>query len=311
MMLIEQIVRNPNSEPSPAGIALTFDMSKHLKVFIFHRALSTNTSSEGIRMDPINMMEEKDGPAMTLSIPQYLNEGNYADDARSTNEAPCPQIVTSIPALKPSKSTIARSASSAAAQPQANLHSSNALEKRRRCNRMSAQRWRMRKRSKFADLQDQIQTLTKVHDELKLEKIELQNELRAQLALSQAEAASMNSSLAATRRVEIEKRELGRNLQLRDLLSRMPACHAQSHFSGDSFFSSQALRFRASSNQEPPYFLSGGNVFPRPIELTSSLASLLSDGSRDVSRRAEIMAILREATASYFTTLDESGRKIW
>jgi hypothetical protein len=67
------------------------------------------------------------------------------------------------------------------------------LEMRRTCNRISARRWRKRKKSKFTDLKNHILALRKEHEELTNENSALQTELRAQLALAQAEAAHLNA----------------------------------------------------------------------------------------------------------------------
>lgn len=79
------------------------------------------------------------------------------------------------------------------------------LEKRRQCNRLSARRWRMRKRSKFTELQDQIRSLQKEHVQLEFEKSTLQAELKHQLALTKAQSAHLpplfvNSRLEASQR---------------------------------------------------------------------------------------------------------------
>jgi hypothetical protein len=73
------------------------------------------------------------------------------------------------------------------------------LEKRRKCNRLSAQRWRMRKRSKFSDLQGQIRMLQKEHVQLEVEKSKLQAELTFQLALTKAQTTHLPSSFVDSR----------------------------------------------------------------------------------------------------------------
>jgi hypothetical protein len=80
------------------------------------------------------------------------------------------------------------------------------LEMRRTCNRISARRWRKRKKSKFTDLNNHILALRKEHEELTNEKSALETELRAQLSLAQAEAAHLN----AIRRNFTESQSLNR-----------------------------------------------------------------------------------------------------
>lgn len=71
------------------------------------------------------------------------------------------------------------------------------LEKRRTSNRLSARRWRSRKRNKFTDLQDQIRLLQMEQQQLKRESSQLQDEYRMQLRLAQAEASQRNKALKA------------------------------------------------------------------------------------------------------------------
>lgn len=91
-------------------------------------------------------------------------------------------------------------ASVAFRQPKSNLtEDALKLEKRRKSNRLSAQRWRMRKRSKFSDLQDKIRTLQKDQEELQHEKAKLHAELQIQLALAKAETAHLSPAYVAAR----------------------------------------------------------------------------------------------------------------
>lgn len=261
---------------------------------------------------------EENGSHMVHSIPQCHDDGvDDGDDDDSHVVESCstensrPQVVTSTPVFI----STAASCTPSAAQQQRN--SGNALEKRRKSNRLSARRWRMRKRSKFAEVHDQIRSLTKMHQELTLEKMELQKELSLQVALWQAEAAAtINSSWAAAKRVDSAQRALvDHNRELRanlGLLSRVPTtCRAQTQFLSGTSFSSLASHLQASRRNQLLHLQNGyNNRSVWPLELANSLA-VPPSGGQYVSH-TEFMAVGKAATAASFTALEgDVGRNNW
>ncbi len=142
---------------------------------------------------------------MMQSIRHCDDEHGSNDEWRFTEH---PQAVRSSSLSFPANVAAACQAANAAQlQPkQQSSEDRRKLEMRRKCNRISAQRWRKRKKSKFTDLNNHIVALRKEHEELTRENSGLQTELRAQLALAQAEAAHLN----AIRRNFTERQSLNR-----------------------------------------------------------------------------------------------------
>ncbi len=69
------------------------------------------------------------------------------------------------------------------------------LAKRRRSNRLSARRWRNRKKRNFTELRNQILELSKEQSELLLEKSKLEQELKSELQLASSSSVRLPSSL--------------------------------------------------------------------------------------------------------------------
>ncbi len=74
------------------------------------------------------------------------------------------------------------------------------LERRRMCNRRNAKRWRVRRKTKFSHLQDQIAALQNEYKELTMVQSELRKELHREIDLVKAEKFQMSAALVAAKR---------------------------------------------------------------------------------------------------------------
>jgi hypothetical protein len=184
------------------------------------------------------------------------------------------------------------------------------LEKRRKSNRLSAQRWRMRKRSKFSDLQDKIRALQKDQEELQVEKSKLQAELHLQLALARTETTHLSPAFVAARlRRSDEALRLSRNILLgsnnferqtvaqpgRSQGFQLPLPH--SSFPRNVGMSSLKTSLgigRAVNHYKPAFDTSDLMLAQRSASILSSFANPLTE--KGVSM-AELREMLRAATA--------------
>jgi hypothetical protein len=191
---------------------------------------------------------------------EQTNRAHFRDDSLDDEpEATSPSLRNAMmmPPYYPSNIAAACQAASAVQDQPKSMSTKDAieLEMRRKSNRLSAQRWRMRKRSKFADLQDEIHALKKEHEELSQENSALQAEFRTQVVLAQAETAHLLSAQTTDARVHSARRSLfafrdpgmGASDRL-DLLTRMPDSHVDRHMLA-AFTTPSALCLQASRDE--------------------------------------------------------------
>ncbi len=169
------------------------------------------------------------------------------------------------------------------------------LEKRRQSNRLSAQRWRMRKRSKISGLQGQIEALKKEQEELEVERSELQAELRVQLTLAEGE---MKSTIATARMASVQRAQrVNEYLRLDAELNWMSRMSATGHLLG-ALPSLPHICAKAQSEQVPRCrFQPGGPTWPSYL-LSAPLVS-------DHFSHDGFMAMLGTVAVPPFTKLDD------
>lgn len=169
-------------------------------------------------------------------------------------------------------------------------------EKRRLSNRLSAQRWRTRKMSKFVDLQNQILILTKEHQQLEREASNLRAEFCAQLTLAQAEAAQLNAMAAATatRVQSMQWQELSLESQLSMLARATTTSRARRQI-----MSARSLHFEEKTHH---HARSNWNRKQHWPAVSIKSAAALTGGG--LHFQAELRALLTAAASPALSTLD-------
>jgi hypothetical protein len=177
------------------------------------------------------------------------------------------------------------------------------VERRRTSNRLSARRWRNRKKRKFEELQEQIDALHNDHIELEREKSKLEKELARELSLAKADAALL--TLKSRRDWQDQSRQI-RCLQYNAYLhaksdwtmgklSGLPSTRGLPQLSGFSRIPSTFLttfsgvyRGDQRNMKHDPFFMPAR----QPFTSVNSLAQ-----SRGLSRQ-ELSSILRDAMST-------------